>query len=376
MLLAVMYVVHQLVQERRETATSASCLFAIAVVLAPVLISLPMVFGRYTVSNDNRTASRVMKKIEALDGARQNTERRCLVLSSDLSNGQRTPTLVVRLFPFVLAWAEQSGGGGSGQTALAVTMFCAHRTKDLLTDEDPTGGGEKDDEAGRKKDGYVVGTLCKNPEKSYTWYNLANTTLWRSTFDTTPDSDQMRIVADVLKTFGETKKCTAFVEGPPGTGKSTIVDILCMKLVDMGHKTVVRCPIDPSLAGHSFTQALSQISDNPDTVVVFCIDEVDVVLNKIRNNRAECNPNTATLATDKKGWNAFLDDLAKLSNTITVMTSNTSKAVLDREELRTHPLTRVFRWIRRMPDEVASNLRPGRVGLTAVCGAKRVSASS
>ena len=332
--------------------------------LLPTLFALFkwMGFTMFTVENDSHAASKLMRKLG-------NTPRETqVVLRRDVSNGERTPTLVISLYPLIVAYSQRKSLGQSGGTTFKAYIYSFPGVFEALVADEVQCSTNSGGDGPPPPKNYVFSEYSKSLSKQYTYYNMRRTILNESMFKLDEGSPQMGIVEWILAVFKskEKRNCSAFVYGPPGTGKSTISMILCLKLLQED-RTVMLCRFNPSRPGDDIGELLSMRED-PDTVLVLLIDEVDVVLRRLRNGTVERNPIVATAAEDKKGWNDFMDFITGVPNVIVLMTSNTSKGQLDAEEVRGNGKERMARCLQQilMPfrltrHPVSSNLRPGRL---------------
>ncbi len=143
--------------------------------------------------------------------------------------------------------------------------------------------------------------------------------------DLVPLETQVNVVNEIVKKFNEKKVVKVFIEGFQGTGKSSIG--YCVAKVLSGKFTHSFNPTDP---GDTFTNVISNMNyDNQDGPNVIVLEEVDILLDKIHNNKIIQNNDIPTMIKDKSSWNSFLDDMVFYKNTILILTSNTPKEKID-----------------------------------------------
>jgi len=116
----------------------------------------------------------------------------------------------------------------------------------------------------------VISVLSKNIEKRFTYYlHIAK----KFYLKVCPRSEQALIVDKILDVYAERTQCSVFVEGPPGTGKSSIATLLC------GRLNGVLCHFSPTRSGESFDEikvAADQSCEGKPIVIL--MDEGDVML--------------------------------------------------------------------------------------------------
>lgn len=143
-----------------------------------------------------------------------------------------------------------------------------------------------------------------------------------------PTPGQALIVEDISRVFSKKKRCTIFIEGPPCTGKSSVGYILAKTL--NCHFCNTFNPTDP---GDTINKAIASMQDwlqDEDKPIIISIDEFDILLKNIHDNKIAINHKIPTSVTDKHSWSKFIDNLQFRKNLIMILTSNTSKADIDK----------------------------------------------
>jgi ATPase family associated with various cellular activities (AAA) len=144
--------------------------------------------------------------------------------------------------------------------------------------------------------------------------------------DLTPFETQFPIVEDIVRMFNTRKVVRVFIEGIPGSGKSSIG--YCVAKALHGKFTHSFNPTDP---GDTFGGVISTMNyDDIESANVIVIEEADVLLNKLHYGRIIQNDRISTMVKDKASWNAFLDDMVFYKHTVLILTSNTPKEQIDK----------------------------------------------
>ena len=137
---------------------------------------------------------------------------------------------------------------------------------------------------------------------------------------------QEPIVKSILSLYNTRRQVTTFIDGVPGSGKSSIGYLVAKEL------NACFChSFNPTDPGDIFPRMLSNIRDREenDSPVVVVLEEIDVILTKIHNLEVKENYKIPTSVKDKASWTGFLDDMFFYSNIIVILTSNKSKSELD-----------------------------------------------
>jgi hypothetical protein len=154
-----------------------------------------------------------------------------------------------------------------------------------------------------------------------------------------PILDQVDVVKDIVSDFNKNKRSTVFIEGPPCSGKSSIGYLVSKEIGGVFCNTFN--PTDPGDTLSNVIRSTRDWGESENTPLVILIDEIDILLKKIHNDNIRLNHKISTSVTDKQTWSKFMDNLRFHKNIILILTSNTSKADIDKMDL--------------------SYLRPGRV---------------
>jgi hypothetical protein len=152
-------------------------------------------------------------------------------------------------------------------------------------------------------------------------------------------SPQQIVMAHIKKYYAQHKKCICFIQGRPGTGKSSIVRLLAKDI-----KTVYCNTFNPTEPGDTFQKLYAKVNPTLIRPLLLMIDEINGILSDITNNRVDRHKHIPVLVQNKESWNRFSDNLAFYQHVIVIYSSNKSiETIID----ETDP----------------SFLRPGRVNL-------------
>lgn len=133
--------------------------------------------------------------------------------------------------------------------------------------------------------------------------------------------NQKLIIEDIIDYFNKHKFCTAFVYGGPGCGKS-MISILLAKIL----KGMLVKKFNPSEPGDSISSLYNQVNPKVTEPLIIVFDEIDIMMDKIHNNKITPHKHIPIEIQDKASWNGFFDDinLGFYPNVIFLLTSNLS----------------------------------------------------
>jgi len=166
---------------------------------------------------------------------------------------------------------------------------------------------------------------------------------WSIPFNKNIKENQNTIVHAIIKFYRDNNYCTSFISGAPGSGKTTIAYFLAKELNGCICKTFN--PTDP---GDQIIQLIRTVNPTPDKPLIVLLDEIDIMIDKIHNNKIDTHKNIPVPVRSKTDFNGFLDDVEiHCKNTIFILTSNLSKDVIeantnDKSYLRDGRVNRYF----------------------------------
>jgi len=134
--------------------------------------------------------------------------------------------------------------------------------------------------------------------------------------------NQQNFIDTVKKHYNENNfNCVAYLEGNPGSGKSTIGVLLAKEL-----KGILCNTFNPTDPGDSLSGLYNNSDKSSENPLIIFIDEADIIINKIHNEKIQKHKNIQTFVHDKTTWNSFLDriDIGLYPYLIVIFTSNIS----------------------------------------------------
>jgi hypothetical protein len=142
-----------------------------------------------------------------------------------------------------------------------------------------------------------------------------------------PIGDQPFVVESIISQYLTRGRATIFLHGSPGTGKSTVGYLLAKEL--RGRYCHTFNPSDPGDTIHELFNSCEVDSSTPLIVV---LEEVDTIFEAITSKKLLMSPDIPTQVYSKATWTAFLDDMVFMKHVVLILTSNTSKAELDKRD--------------------------------------------
>jgi len=157
-----------------------------------------------------------------------------------------------------------------------------------------------------------------------------------------PLESQGPIVDSILSLYRTKQRCTVFIHGVTGAGKSTI-GYLVTKALNGNYCNTFK----PTDAGDCLTNLMNEVQNrnDSDTPLIIMLDEVNIMINAIHTKTVEKHREIPIPISDKTDWTNMFDDLMFHKHVIVIMTSNQSKEeidTLDRAYLRTGRIDAAF----------------------------------
>ena len=132
--------------------------------------------------------------------------------------------------------------------------------------------------------------------------------------------NQNLIVHSIIKYYKDKNYCTSFINGVPGSGKTTIAYLLAKELNGSMCKT-----FNPTDAGDHIQNLIRRVNPTSENPLIVLLDEIDIMINNIHNNKINTHKHTPVPVRSKTDFNRFLDDVEiHYKNVIFILTSNTS----------------------------------------------------
>lgn len=141
-----------------------------------------------------------------------------------------------------------------------------------------------------------------------------------------PNKNQEQVIDETINYYNQNHICVTMIYGLPGTGKSLIGLLIAKKLKGSFCKTY-----DPTIAGDTLKNIYDRAQINKNNPLILLIDEFDVILDRLHNNKITMHKDMPTEVYNKTTWNTLLDDInIKLyPHVIIILTSNLSKDNID-----------------------------------------------
>lgn len=162
-----------------------------------------------------------------------------------------------------------------------------------------------------------------------------------------PTPTQQKIIDEEVAIFKKKGSGVFFLSGACGKGKSMTAVFLAKTLSAMYCEDCTPWEPGDSIQSMYMDFQVQMLKENKPLIV--CLDEVDVVLEKIHTNKIPNNETVQTSVRDKIGWNKLFSKIERglFPNLIVVMTSNKSpeeitRAIGDSSFLRRGRVDRFF----------------------------------
>jgi len=140
----------------------------------------------------------------------------------------------------------------------------------------------------------------------------------------TPIGDQGPILDQIVELYHTHQRATIFIHGQSGTGKSSIGYLLAKQLKGFYCHT-----FNPSEPGDQLSNLIVDMQRDDEPIVII-LEEIDTLLFAIHENEIVKHPEIPIAVYNKSTWSSFLDDMIFYKHIIVIMTSNTSKDVIDK----------------------------------------------
>lgn len=139
-----------------------------------------------------------------------------------------------------------------------------------------------------------------------------------------PRSNQISSIDLILSFYQSHDYCVALLYGPPGSGKSMIPLLLAKKMQGATVKVNFCDTLKLTDPGDLFNKLYNSVSPSKDSPLIVVLEEFDVTLRRIHDNRIERHKHIPNEVCDKTSWNQFLDrfDRKYYPHVILVVTSN------------------------------------------------------
>jgi len=156
-----------------------------------------------------------------------------------------------------------------------------------------------------------------------TYKNLYYTPIKMDLSHISPLGDQEEILKGIVSIYQKLGRATVFLHGVTGAGKSSMGYLLAKEL--KGFYCHTFNPTDP---GDQLSTLIVDVQRD-DEPLILVMEEVDTMIQSIHENKFQKHVEIPISVYNKSTWSSFLDDMIFYKKVILVLTSNTSKEVID-----------------------------------------------
>jgi hypothetical protein len=144
-----------------------------------------------------------------------------------------------------------------------------------------------------------------------------------------PLAHQIPVIDQIIDQYNKTKHVTAFIYGPPGSGKS-IIGLLLTKHFSSSYCKALKLWKPGETLGNLHTE----VDPTEDKPLIILINEIDIPLINITEGIPD-HKYLDICIQDKSGWNDFFDDIriGMYPNIIVLLTSNKSTTFINELDL-------------------------------------------
>jgi hypothetical protein len=184
-----------------------------------------------------------------------------------------------------------------------------------------------DDDIETGKSSFVNGTEIERYDREGNYFRLFYTPR-KILFVNDPTEiqrfNQENIVSRIVEFYNINKRCTAFIHGLPGSGKTSIAYLLATELNGTLCKTFN--PIEPN---DTLSNLIDRVKPSKSKPLIILMDEINTTIRKIHNQSIDPHKDIPIPVFDKTTFNGFLDDMKYNPYIILLLTSNESKDAID-----------------------------------------------
>jgi hypothetical protein len=140
-----------------------------------------------------------------------------------------------------------------------------------------------------------------------------------------PLGHQIPVIDKIIEQYNKTKHVTAFIHGPPGSGKSIIGLLLTIHFSSSYCKALKLWK-----PGETLSNLHSEVDPMEDKPLIILLNEIDIPLINITEGIPD-HKNLDISIQDKSGWNDLFDDIqiGMYPNIIVLLTSNKSTTFIN-----------------------------------------------
>jgi len=199
---------------------------------------------------------------------------------------------------------------------LCIHIFCNEKTLDKLSSFE-----KKDTKEKKMISSYELGIASHWNEDRFIKHTIDLTNFIAT--------KEQNTICDILIDHLDENKCTsALLSGPPGCGKSCILEAFSSKLIDKNIKVSVIKP-DFTIPGITLNSVISSIDmdgDENHKILIF-IDEIDILFKSVLKG-IERHKHFSICVKDKRELNSLLDTILKKKNCSIIGTTNETISTL------------------------------------------------
>ena len=153
----------------------------------------------------------------------------------------------------------------------------------------------------------------------YTYFDYIKRKMYINEYEFNDQQDQ--IYQNIMKIYNEKNNVKCFIYGKVNSGKSILSYLMARKL-----SCSICDTFNPSEPSDSFSNLYYCINPTSKNPLIVLLDEVDILLTNIHNEKISLHKNNTTQIYNKTTWNNFLDkiDYGLYPNVILILCSNTS----------------------------------------------------
>ncbi len=140
-----------------------------------------------------------------------------------------------------------------------------------------------------------------------------------------PLQQQADILYRIKRIYEQKRRATIFLNGSPGTGKSSIGYLLAK------HLNGSFChSFNPTEPGDTVSCLIGSAQySSCETPIVIVLEEANMMIRKIHKGEVVRSPKVPTSVYDKTTWSNFLDDMSLYKQVVLILTSNEPKEAID-----------------------------------------------
>ena len=155
---------------------------------------------------------------------------------------------------------------------------------------------------------------------------------------------QEDLFKQIMNFYKNSNFCKVFLSGDPGCGKTFFSYVMAQKL-----GCYLCDSFDPYEPSSNFNEIYSTVKSTPRCPLILLIDEVDILINKIHNQKITEHLKYSREIFDKTSYTSFMDkiEFGLYPNVILIMNSNKKKREIDNMDkayLRTGRINIIEQW--------------------------------